>query len=110
MKRVPIQTAEAPSIRAAATELPLKRYSLYVFPDCQYQAVLVTNGWYRVVPCVFVRTLTSVDNGGNLAHQEGAGVVQSIIVDVIGQVLHIVLDVGDAAVLLKQGNKMVSKL
>lgn len=36
--------------------------------------------------------LLLVDNGGNLAHQEGAGIVQSFIVDIIGQVLHIVLD------------------
>lgn len=39
--------------------------------------------------------LLLVDNGGNLAHQVGTGIVQSVIIDIIGQVLHIVLDGDD---------------
>lgn len=35
--------------------------------------------------------LLLVDNGGNLAHQVGTGIVQSVVIDIIGQVLHIVL-------------------
>jgi hypothetical protein len=36
--------------------------------------------------------LLLVDNGSNLAHQVRAGVVKCVVVDVIGQVLHVVLD------------------
>jgi hypothetical protein len=39
--------------------------------------------------------LLLVDNGGNLAHQEGTGVVQSVIIDIVGKVLHVVLDGDD---------------
>jgi len=36
--------------------------------------------------------LLLVNNSSNLAHQEGTSVVESVIINVIGQVLHIVLD------------------
>lgn len=39
--------------------------------------------------------LLLVDNGGNLAHQPRTGIVQSLVIDIIGQVLHIVLDRDD---------------
>lgn len=39
--------------------------------------------------------LLLIDDGSDLAHQEGTGVVQGLVVNVIRQVLHVVLDRDD---------------
>ena len=36
-----------------------------------------------------------VHNSGDLTHEEGTGVIQSIVINVIGQVLHVVLNGDD---------------
>lgn len=39
--------------------------------------------------------LLLLDDSSNLAHQEGTSIVESVIIDVVGQVLHIVLNRDD---------------
>lgn len=41
--------------------------------------------------------LALVDDGGGLAHEEGAGVVEGVVVELIALLLHVVLDGDDAA-------------
>jgi hypothetical protein len=40
--------------------------------------------------------LLLVDDGRNLAHQEGTGVVKGLVIDIVGKVLKVVLDRNDA--------------
>ena len=39
--------------------------------------------------------LLLVDDGRNLAHQEGTGVVEGLVIDIVGKVLKVVLDRDD---------------
>jgi hypothetical protein len=36
--------------------------------------------------------LLVVDNGSGFAHEERSGVIQSIVIDIVAQVLHVILD------------------